>query len=119
MRMRHILLPSVACPALTYFSTLSHKRHDFWEEKKVIDYKMCVDFLYNFRHKTFLFPKRTERDNVKWQVLMRLEFYTQITNEIKFHPFGADRRTDGDMRKLKGAFSNFANAPKNQSVNAV
>jgi len=28
MRMRHIVT-SVACPALKYFSTLSHKRHDF------------------------------------------------------------------------------------------
>jgi hypothetical protein len=40
MRMRRIILPSVACPALPYFSTLSHKRHDF--RKKVIEHKMCV-----------------------------------------------------------------------------
>jgi len=29
MRMRHIILPSVACLAPPYFSTFSHKRHDF------------------------------------------------------------------------------------------
>jgi hypothetical protein len=35
------ILPSVACPALQYFYTLSHKRHDF-REKKVTENKMCV-----------------------------------------------------------------------------
>ena len=33
-------MSSVACPALTYFSTLSHKRQDF--RKKDIEYKKCV-----------------------------------------------------------------------------
>jgi hypothetical protein len=33
MRMRRIILPSVACPDLPYLYTLSHKRDDFLKKK--------------------------------------------------------------------------------------
>jgi hypothetical protein len=39
-RKRRIVLPSVACFAISRFSTLSLKRYDFRE--KGIEYKMCV-----------------------------------------------------------------------------
>ena len=44
-RTRHIVLSFVASLVLSYFSTLSHKGHDFLE-KKTTEYKMCVLIFY-------------------------------------------------------------------------
>jgi hypothetical protein len=60
--MHRITLSPVDCPALPYFSTLSHKRHDFM--KKVIEHKMCVLILSTILSKTFLILRRNERDMV-------------------------------------------------------
>ena len=53
-RMRHIILPSVACPAVQYVTTLSHERYVFRREKKyVIAHKIRVfftTFLLNISH---------------------------------------------------------------------
>jgi hypothetical protein len=55
-RMRSIILPSVACPALKYFSTLSHKRHGFRGggvgniEHKVRDLISSTTFVRNVSH---------------------------------------------------------------------
>jgi len=43
--MHHIILSPVACPALPYFSTLSHKWHDFQE--KVIEHEMYIMIFSN------------------------------------------------------------------------
>ena len=46
LRMYPIIFSIVSCLALQYFSTLSHKRHDF--RKKNIEHKMCFDISYIF-----------------------------------------------------------------------
>ena len=46
MRMRRIMLSSVACLDPPYFATFSHKRHDF--RKKVIDMKCTLIFSKTF-----------------------------------------------------------------------
>jgi purine-cytosine permease-like protein len=54
-RMRRIIFPSVACLAVSFFSTLFHKRYDFIQ--KVIEQKMYVlifstKFVLNISHST-------------------------------------------------------------------
>jgi hypothetical protein len=52
MRMRHIILPSVACLALRYFPTLSHKRQEL-RVKTFFEQKMCVLFFLQISSETF------------------------------------------------------------------
>jgi hypothetical protein len=69
LRMRSVILPSVTCHALLYFSTLSYKRHDY-RGKKFTDYIICV-FWFSVQSlaETFLIIRRNERytiRNVYW-----------------------------------------------------
>jgi hypothetical protein len=59
MRMCHIVI----CGLSGYFSTLSHKRHDF--RKKVIEYKMCILIFSTTLSDTFFILGRIKRDVIK------------------------------------------------------
>ena len=61
MRMLHIVICD--CPAVQYFSTLFHKRHDF--RKKVLNMKCVFLFSLQLLSETFLILRRIERAVIK------------------------------------------------------
>ena len=60
MCMCRVILFYVACLALPYFPTLSHKRHDL--QKKVFEHTTCVLILSTTLSETFLILRRIQRD---------------------------------------------------------
>jgi len=59
-RMRRIILSSLACLTVPYFSTLSHKRHDF--RKIFLNIKCLFWFSLQLLSELFLILKRIRRD---------------------------------------------------------
>jgi hypothetical protein len=126
------ILSSVACMALLYFSTLSHKQHGF-RKKKLLNMK-CVWISLQLLPESFLVIRRTERDMMKSvycslcevpviivRFLLNLNFlyrfskYTQIWNLMKIRPVGAQlfhayRRTDRHDES-NSLFSQFFEGP--------
>jgi len=135
MRVCPITLPSVAWPALPYFSKLSHKRHDFL--KNVTEYKMHFWTSLQLLCGTFLILRNIqlviainvhrhscEEPGYACRILKKREISLWIFEKsFKFHEnrpvgaelFCADRETEGQTEKMKliVAFCNFANASKN------
>jgi hypothetical protein len=62
MRMRRIILSTMACPTVPYFSTCSHNRQDFWKGGKKIEQKSYVVILATTFSLTFLILRSIERD---------------------------------------------------------
>ena len=124
-RIRRIILSSVACPALPYFSTLSHKRQDF--RKKVTEHKMC-SFFSTILSGKFLIISKTEQDSTinvymssctvhACQNLIKIEFSgqivenTEISNYVPSCSMWTNRQTE--MTKLIVIFHNFSKRHKN------
>jgi hypothetical protein len=87
-RMSRIMSSSVACPALPYFYTLSHKRHDF-RGKKLPNIKSVFWFSLQMWSETFLILRRTELDiainvatssssHYSCQIWFKLEFSRKV-----------------------------------------
>ena len=134
MRMRRIILLSVASMALQYFSTFSHTRHDF-RGKKLLNKKKCVLIFST----TFVcYISRSMKNWARYdqksllvlhlsacpscQIFMKLEFSRQSfevcsNTKLPVNPSIGSRATacgQTDMTKLTVAFRNFTNAPKNR-----
>jgi hypothetical protein len=138
-RMRHSILSSVACLAVPYFSTLSHKRHDcrkiywtlnvFWfslqllSETFVILRRIQRDITINVHRPSREVPVIRVRFWLNLNFLDRFSKNTQISNLIKIRPVGAELfHADGrtDIHKYAKADSRFSkfffNVHKNQRL---
>jgi hypothetical protein len=134
------ILWSVACPAVLYFSTLSHKQHDF--QPKVMEHKICVSisctaFLWNISHSRKNWARYDQKcililmlsTRYSCHSLMKLEIFSTFFRKIFKYKISwksvqlersCSTRTYGrtDLTKLIVAFRNFANSPKNKLPNS-
>jgi len=72
MRMRRTILSFVACLAVQYFPTLSHKWLDFRE--KGTEHKMCLYFLYRVRLKHFSFSEELSEIRSKMYIGLHVKY---------------------------------------------
>jgi hypothetical protein len=125
-RMRRIILSSVACLTVPYFSTLSHKWYDFWGwgwgGGELLDIK-CVFWFCLRLFETFIIQRRSERDthstHYSCQTVIGLKYSWLIFEKCTVIKFSENLssgsravscgRKDGraGMTRLTGHFSQF------------
>ena len=133
---------SMACPAIQYFFSFSHKQHDL--KKKLLNTKCVFWFSLQLLSETFLILRRKEQDmpkTVHWSPckyplllsefndswIFLTDFQKILKYQISWISFQCwaelfdadgwtDRQTDRqtDAMKLTVTLSNFVNKPKNQ-----
>ena len=99
------ILPSVACPALQYFSTLSHKRHDFRGEKNSYwTQNVCffsTIFVWNISHSGKTSARSRDKRTLvfMWSAVISVTFWWNLNflaeeysnNEFHENPSGGSR----------------------------
>ena len=130
--LRRIMLLSLACLAVPYFSTLSYKRHDF-RKKKLFNIKCVFWFSVRRFSETCRILRRIQRDIinvhmsfVKWPLflsdfsetwLFSTDFRTILNYQISWKSIqwepSCSMRTDGQTDMTIVAFRNFTTAPQN------
>ena len=78
--MRRIILFSVASPAVTCFTTSTHRRHDF-REKKILNTKCVFWFSLKLLPEIFLILRTSKRHtikNVRWSSCKNLLFLSDL-----------------------------------------
>ena len=135
MRMRHIFICWL--PGSAIFLHIISKRQNFW--KKLLNTKCVVWFSLQILSETFLILRRNERCMIKKMYIGRhlkyLLFLSDVDESwifptiskkywsIKFHENPSSgsrvvpwrrRKRHTDMTPPRGAFRNFASAPKNE-----
>jgi len=67
------VLSSAACPALQYFSSSSHKGHDF-RIRKLLNIKCVFQFSLQLSSEAFLIPRRNGRDRIKMYIGLQVKY---------------------------------------------
>jgi hypothetical protein len=78
--MSQFKLPSVVCPAVPYFSTLSHKRHDF-RRIKLLNVKCVIWSSITLLSETFTIRRSFERGVIN----MNRRLYKIPVNYVRFY----------------------------------